>query len=245
MMGRVITSLVDKRQDELEIVAGVDIAQSKYPAPFPTYLDISDCDMPADVIIDFSTAEAVSNVLSYAVKTNTNIVVCTTGLSADTEKKIVKSSEQVAVFKSANMSLGINLLNNLLKRAAGILYEEGFDVEIMEKHHKTKIDAPSGTALMLANTVNEALNNKLEFVYDRSPVRKKRGRNELGLHALRGGTIVGEHSVVFAGRDECLELTHAAYSKEVFAVGALKAAKFLKGKPPGLYCMDDIMNEMV
>jgi len=242
-MGRVITSLVDFQKDAVEIVAGIDIAKTADPAPFPAYSDIADCDMPADVILDVSTESAVPGVVGYAVRTGTNIIVCTTGLSEETDELIKKASGSVAVFKSANMSLGINYIKSLLKRAATLLYEEGFDIEIIEKHHNQKTDAPSGTALMLADAVNGALGGGLDYVYDRSAAREKRKRNELGIHSMRGGTVVGQHSVVFAGRDEVIELNHTAYSKEIFAIGALKAAKFLADKPPGLYTMDDVMDD--
>jgi len=243
-MGRVITSLVERQKDVVEIVAGVDVAKTKDPAPFPAYGDISDCDMPADVILDVSAAAAVPGVLDYAAKTGTNVIICTTGLSDEAEIKITEASESVAVFRSANMSLGISLINSLLKRAAPLLYEEGFDVEIIEKHHNRKLDAPSGTAAKLAETVNASLGGALNCVYERNSVRRRRDRSELGIHSLRGGTIVGEHSVVFAGRDEVIELSHTAYSREIFAVGALKAVKFLAGKPPGLYDMDDLMEDL-
>ena len=240
-MGRVITSLVENQRDKIAIVAGADIAKPKTPAPFPAYTSISLCEMPADVILDVSTAEAVPGVLEYAVKTGTNVIICTTGLSEHTTDQIKKASENVAVFKSANMSLGINLINSLLKQAAGLLYDEGFDIEIIEKHHSNKTDAPSGTALFLADTVNDALGNKLSYVYNRHDTREKRDRAELGIHSLRGGTLTGEHSVVFAGYNEVVELKHTAYSREIFAVGALKAVKFIAGKPPGLYDMDDLV----
>ena len=239
-MGRDIITLCDKQADAVEIVAGIDILKTKTSAPFPAYTNIFYCDMPADVILDVSTAEAVPNVLDYAARTKTNVIICTTGLDDLCVEKIKKTAETVAVFKSANMSLGINLINNLLKQAAALLYEEGFDIEIIEKHHNRKIDAPSGTAHLLADTVNSALNNKLKYVYERNSMREKRSIDHLGIHSLRGGTITGEHSVIFAGHNEVIELTHTAYSREIFAVGALKAARFLAGKPAGLYSMDDV-----
>lgn len=242
-MGAVIISLVDKKPD-MEIVAGVDIAQTHKAAPFPTFTNIGDCDMPADVIIDFSTADAVDSIINYAVEKGIPAVICTTGLSEATNLKIKDASRSTAIFKSANMSLGINLIANMLKRMSKILYEEGFDIEILEKHHNRKVDAPSGTALLLADAVNEAVGNDLVYVYDRSVKREKRNKNELGLHSVRGGTIVGHHSVIFAGLDETIEFTHDAFSKEVFAAGALKAAKYMKGKPAGLYNMQHIMDEL-
>lgn len=240
-MGKVICDLV-KNDTDTEMVAGVDVVSGN--APFPTFTDINSCDMPADVLIDFSTATAVPGVIKYAVSKKMPVVICTTGLSAETLKLIDEASEVVPVFKSANMSLGINLIANILKKYSKALYDAGFDVEIVERHHNQKIDAPSGTALLLADSVNEAMDNDLEYVYDRSNVREKRDRKELGLHAVRGGTIVGDHQVIFAGKDEVVEFSHSAHSKEIFAVGAVKAAKFLVNKPAGRYDMQDVMNEL-
>jgi len=242
-MGMCIVGLAGRRTD-IEIVAGADAAVSHSAAPFPTFADIADCDMPADVIIDFSNADAVDTVLDYAVKKRVPAVICTTGLTSATESKITEAAKSLAVFKSANMSLGVNLVANVLQRVAGLLYDEGFDIEILEKHHNRKTDAPSGTALLLADSVNSATKGKLKYIYDRTGEREKRRHNELGIHALRGGTIVGYHSVIFAGLNETIEFTHEAFSKEVFATGALKAAKFMKGKPPGLYTMKDVMDEL-
>ena len=239
-MGRVLTALAEGRKNSVEIVAGVDIAKPKNPAPFPVFKDISVCDMPADIILDVSAAKAVPGCLDYAVRTHTNVIVCTTGLDENTLEKLNEASKTVAVLRSANMSLGVSLLKNLVKRAAGLLYEEGFDIEIVEKHHINKTDAPSGTALMLADAANEAAGGGLKYIYDRNGNPGKRQPDELGIHSVRGGTIVGEHSVIFAGRDETIELSHTAYSREIFAIGALKAAKFLTGKPAGLYSMDDL-----
>lgn len=240
-MGQVICRLVNE-DPNCEIVAGIDISNNN--AIFPTFNNINDCDMPADVIIDFSTASAVDNVLSYAVLKKMPIVICTTGLSETTLKNIEEATKVIPVFKSANMSLGINLIANILKKYASVLYDSDFDIEITERHHNQKIDAPSGTAILLADAVNESVDNKLEYVYDRSSVREKRSKNQLGFSAVRGGTIVGDHSVIFAGNDEVIEFSHSAYSKEVFAVGAVKAAKFLSGKPAGKYDMQSIMNNL-
>ena len=171
-------------------------------------------------------------------------MICTTGMSAEVEAAIVKAAEKVAVLRSANMSLGVNLLSALLRRASRLLYDADFDIEITEKHHNQKIDAPSGTALLLADSVNAAMKGKMRYVHDRSQSHKKRDRDELGIHALRGGTIVGEHSVIFAGLDEVVEFTHIAHSRNVFATGALKSAQFLIGKPPGLYSMQDLIDNI-
>jgi 4-hydroxy-tetrahydrodipicolinate reductase len=225
---------------EFEIVAGADIMPPGSAMPFPTYVNISDCDMPADVILDFSTASAVPAILDYAVSKNIPVVICTTGLSDDTLNLIKKSAERVAVFRSVNMSVGINLLASLIQKAALAL--PGFDVEIMEKHHNKKADAPSGTAILLADAINAVLNEKLAYVYDRSGAREKRNPEQMGIHSVRGGTIVGEHTVFFAGKDEVIELTHIAQSKEVFARGAIRAALYVKDKPPGLYDMRHIID---
>ena len=237
-MGKIICEIASKEKD-CEIVAGIDIVESN--ATFPVYTNVNECDMPADVIIDFSTASAVPSILNYAVSKKLPIVICTTGLSEETLKMIDDASKVIPVFRSANMSVGINLLARLLKNAVKMLDDANFDIEIIEKHHNQKIDAPSGTALLLADAMNETMNNKYNYVYDRSSVRQKRDRNELGIHAVRGGTIVGEHSVIFAGKDEVIEFKHTAMSKEVFAVGAVKAAKFVAGKPCGKYDMQDVM----
>lgn len=240
-MGKVICDIVNN-DSKCEIVAGIDITTSN--AVFPTYININDCDMPADVIIDFSTATAVPEVLKYALEKKIPVVICTTGLSEETIKQMEEASKIIPVFKSANMSLGINLIASLLKKAVDILDNSDFDIEIVEKHHNQKIDAPSGTALLLADAINEKMGNKYNYVYDRSQKREKRSKKEIGLSAVRGGSIVGEHSVIFAGKDEVIEFKHSAYSKEVFAVGAVKAAKFVAGKPAGKYDMQDIMEEL-
>ena len=237
-MGKVICDLVNKDADA-EIVAGIDIAGAN--APFPVFTDIKDCNVEADAIIDFTTASAVPAVIDYAVEKNIPAVICTTGLSDETMDMLKKASEKVAMFKSANMSLGINLIATILKKYSDVLYQAGFDVEIVERHHNQKIDAPSGTAMALADAINQAMEERYHYVYDRSQVREKREKTEIGIHAVRGGNIVGEHDVIFAGRDEVIELTHRATSREVFAVGAVKAAKFLAGKPAGLYTMKEVL----
>ncbi len=240
-MGRVICEMV-RNDNEAEIAAGVDISPAN--ADFPVFANIKDCNIEADVIIDFSTATAVPDVIEYAVNKNIPAVICTTALSDDTNKMLNAAAEKVAIFKSANMSLGINLIAAILKKYSSVLYDAGFDVEIVERHHNQKIDAPSGTAILLADSVNEGVDESLEYVYDRSQVRQKRDRRELGISAVRGGTIVGDHEVIFAGKDEVIEFTHSAHSKEVFAVGAVKAAKFIKDKPAGKYDMQDVMAEI-
>lgn len=237
-MGRVIADIV-KNDADIEIVAGVDRVSAN--TDFPVFSDINECNVEADAIIDFSTATAVPGVVNYAKEKNIPVVICSTGLDAATLELMEEASKSVAVFRSFNMSLGINLLSAILKKYSKELYEAGFDVEIVERHHNQKIDAPSGTAIMLGDSVNEGVGGGLEYVYDRSQVREKRTREQLGFSAVRGGTIVGDHEVIFAGKDEVVEFKHSAYSKEVFAVGAVKAAKFIKGKGPGKYDMSDVL----
>jgi 4-hydroxy-tetrahydrodipicolinate reductase len=195
----------------------------------------------ADAVIDFSNAKAVDALLDYCEKTKTPVVLCTTGLSEEQLARVEETAKKVAVLKSANMSLGINTLLELLKKAALVFAPAGFDMEIVEKHHNQKLDAPSGTALALADSMNEALDNDYHYVYDRSTERKKRDKNEIGIASVRGGSIVGEHEVIFAGQDEVIEFKHTAYSKAVFAKGAVEAAKFLNGKPAGRYDMADVI----
>ena len=238
-MGQTIVGLIAD-DDEIVLAAGVD-AYDEGKNSFPVFKNIKDCNVKADVIIDFSAAPAVDELLDYCVEQQIPCVLCTTGLSDAQLKKVEEASKKTAILKSANMSLGINMLMKLLKEAALVLAPAGFDVEIVEKHHKLKVDAPSGTALALGDSVNEALNKEYEYVYDRSQRREKRPQKEIGFSAVRGGTIVGEHDVIFAGADEVVTFSHTAYSKAVFGKGAVQAAKFLKGKPAGLYSMSDVI----
>ena len=239
-MGQVISGLV-KDDPEAEIVAGIDLTDSGIQA-YPVFTKIEDCDVEADVMIDFSSYKAVDSLLQYCVEKKLPVVICTTGLSEDQVLKIEAVSKEVAVLRSANMSLGINMLLRLVQDAARVLATAGFDMEIIEKHHKLKVDAPSGTAFALADSLNEAMDNQYHYVYDRSQVREKRGDKEIGLSAVRGGTIVGEHEILFAGPDEVIEFKHTAYSKAVFGKGAVEAAKFLSGKPAGRYDMSHVIN---
>ncbi len=238
-MGQVISKIV-KEDENAQIVAGID----KYTGianDYPVFESLSKCDVPADVIIDFSNASAIDELLDYCVEKKVPVVLCTTGLSETQLEKVKTVSEKVAVLKSANMSLGINMLLKLLQDAAKVLAPAGFDIELIEKHHNQKVDAPSGTALALADSINDALDNEYVYNYDRSQVRQKREKKEIGIAAVRGGTIVGEHEVIFAGEDEVIEFKHTAYSKAVFGKGAVEAGKFLKGKEPGLYDMKDVI----
>ena len=239
MMCRMITELI-KEDTQVEIVAGIDIYDDGHN-DYPVFSAINDCDVEADVIIDFASVKAIDALLDYSVKKQIPVVVCTTGLSEEQLVKVEEASKKVAVLKSANMSLGINTLMNLLQKAVAVFAPAGFDVEIVEKHHNKKLDAPSGTALALADSINEAMDNTYNYVYDRSKEKKRREKSEIGISAVRGGTIVGEHEVIFAGTDEVIEFKHTAYSKAVFGKGAIAAAKFLAGKPAGYYNMSHVI----
>lgn len=238
-MGQVISGIVEKDPD-VEIVAGIDIADQGKNS-YPVFTDIDACQVEADAIIDFSSAKATDKLLEYSAARQIPVVLCSTGLSEEQLAKVEETSKKVAVLKSANMSLGINTLLKLVQDAAKVLATAGFDMEIVEKHHRLKVDAPSGTALALADSINEAMDNKYHYVYDRSQKREKRDDKEIGISAVRGGTIVGEHEIIFAGQDEVIEFKHTAYSKAIFGKGAVEAAKFLAGKPAGRYDMSDVI----
>lgn len=238
-MGQVISGIVEKDPDA-EIVAGIDIADQGKNS-YPVFTDIDTCQVEADAIIDFSSAKATDKLLEYSAARQIPVVLCSTGLSEEQLAKVEETSKKVAVLKSANMSLGINTLLKLVQDAAKVLATAGFDMEIVEKHHRLKVDAPSGTALALADSINEAMDNKYHYVYDRSQKREKRDDKEIGIFAVRGGTIVGEHEIIFAGQDEVIEFKHTAYSKAIFGKGAVEAAKFLAGKPAGRYDMSDVI----
>ena len=234
-----ISNLV-KEDEQIDIVAGVD-TYLEIQNSYPVFASIDECDVEVDVVIDFSNVSAVDGVLEYCAAKKIPLVLCTTGLSEEQMQKMKEVSEKTAVLKSANMSMGINLLMKLLKDAVKVLGPAGYDVELVEKHHNQKLDAPSGTALALADSMNEAMDGAYEYVYDRSQVRRKREKKEMGISAVRGGTIVGEHEVLFAGTDEVIEFKHTAYSRSVFGKGAVEAAKFLAGKPAGMYDMSDVI----
>lgn len=237
-MGKVIQSVVSGR-DDCEIVAGVDL--NTRSDSFPVYDSIKNVKEKADVVIDFTNPVLLDDLLFYSKETGTPLVIATTGYDAAQKKQIEDASKESAVFFTYNMSLGINLLANLAKKAADILGRD-FDIEIVEKHHNQKIDAPSGTALMLADAICEEFDEPLKYEYDRHSKREKRSKNEIGMHSVRGGTIVGEHEIIFAGRDEIITLSHSARSKEIFAVGAVNAAVFMNGKNSGLYSMKDLID---
>lgn len=238
-MGRVITEIVSK-DDACEIVAGVDLFDG-IQNDYPVFKSIKDCNVDADVVIDFSSAKAVDDLLVWCNEKKMPLVLCTTGLSEEQLLSVKENSKDYAILRSANMSLGINMLLKELKNVTSILAPAGFDIEIVEKHHNQKVDAPSGTALALADSINDELNKEYEYVFDRSQKREKRSQKEIGISAVRGGSIVGEHEVIFAGRDEVITITHTAYSKAIFANGAVAAAKFLAGKPAGMYDMSQVI----
>lgn len=238
-MGHVIVDLAAADND-IEIVAGVD-AYGESTYSFPVVKSIDECDVEADVLIDFSNAQAVDGLLDKCAQKNLPVVLCTTGLSEEQLANVQKTSEKIAILKSANMSVGINVLMKVLKEISPTLFDAGFDIDIVEKHHNQKLDAPSGTALALADSVNESLSDKCEYVYDRSGRREKRPKKEIGISAVRGGTIVGDHDVIFAGTDEVITVSHRAYSRAVFGKGAIEAAKFLAGKSAGMYDMSNVI----
>lgn len=238
-MGQVISDLV-KADEVAEIVAGIDLyTESKNG--YPVYETLAACEKEADVIIDFSSPKAYDALLQTAIEKKLPVVLCTTGLSDEQLAAAEDAAKYIPVLRSANMSLGINTLLKIVKTATEVLAAANFDIEIVEKHHNQKVDAPSGTALALADAINEALNNEYAYKYDRSQERMKRQKKEIGISAVRGGTIVGEHEVIFAGTDEVVEIKHTAYSKAIFAKGAIQAAKYLAGKEAGRYTMSDVI----
>lgn len=239
-MGQVISGFLAE-DPEAEMVAGIDLKDDGHN-PYPVFQNIRDCNVEADCLIDFASAAQVEEMLDYCVEKKLPCVLCTTGLSEAQLKKAEEAAESIPLLRSANMSLGVNLLLKLVKDAAGVLASAGFDMEIVEKHHNQKLDAPSGTALALADSINEEMDGAYTYVYDRSTRREKRPEKEIGISAVRGGTIVGDHDVIFAGTDEVVTLSHRAYSRAVFGRGAVSAAKFLAGKPAGRYDMSDVIS---
>ena len=237
-MGKAITSCVYNR-DDCEIVAGVDLASAE--SSFPIFKSFDDINVDADVIIDFSHPSVLEDLLSFAKEKKMPAVIATTGLNDEQIEHIRNVSKDVPLFFSANMSIGVSLVSELAKKAAKVL-GGSFDIEIVEAHHNQKIDAPSGTALMLADSISEALDEKPIYEFDRHSKRIKRTKNEIGIHAVRGGTIVGEHEIIFAGPDEVIKISHSAYSKQLFANGSVNAGLFLVNKEPGFYNMKDLVN---
>ena len=238
-MGKAITACVDNRND-CKIVAGIDLANDE--SSFPIFKSFNDINVDADVIIDFSHPSVLDDLLNFAKDKKIPAVIATTGLNEQQIADIKTVSNDVPLFFSANMSIGVSLVSELAKKAAKVL-QGSFDIEIVEAHHNQKIDAPSGTALMLADSISEALNEKPIYEFDRHSKRMKRTKNEIGIHTVRGGTIVGEHEIIFAGPDEVIKISHSAYSKQLFANGSVNAGLFLVGKEPGFYSMKDLVNE--
>lgn len=238
-MGQTVSRIAEGDKN-LKIVAGIDVVTVQ-KNDYPVYASLAECDVEADVVIDFAAAAATDALLAGMVEKNLPGVLCTTGLSKEQEKAIEEASQKVAILKSANMSLGINVLFKVLEQITPTLAEAGFDIEIVEKHHNQKVDAPSGTALALAEKMNHSLDDAYALKFDRTQERKKRDKMEIGIQAVRGGTIVGDHDVIFAGTDEVITISHRAYSKAIFAKGAISAAKFLVGKPAGRYDMSDVV----
>ncbi len=237
-MGRVIGALVND-DPTCTIVGGIDLVDDS-TLSFPVFSSPDKVTVKADVIIDFSHPSCLEPIMNYSAQNKIPVVVCTTGLSPEQKAYMASKCAETAVFFSANMSLGVNVLIDLAKKATTVL-EDNFDIEIVEAHHNRKLDAPSGTALYIADSINEVCKESKEYIYDRHSVRKKREKREMGIHAIRGGTIVGEHTVIFAGNDEIIELKHTALSRDVFAEGAIAAAKFMTGKAPGMYDMNDLI----
>lgn len=238
-MGQVLTKIISDIKD-MTVVCGVDKEPYKFKNDYPVYPSLSEVKEDVDVVIDFSNHVCLNSLLDFGLNKKAALVICTTGFSKEEKQQMLDASKSIPIFHSANMSVGINLLMALVKEAAKKLYQD-FDIEIIEKHHNQKLDSPSGTALMLADAINEGLNNELEYIYGRHSKTQKREKRELGLHAIRGGSIVGEHQVIFAGAGEVIELNHNALSRDVFAYGAVRAAKFMYGKEPGMYNMQDVL----
>lgn len=238
-MGRVISELV-KNDESVKIVAGVDVYDDGHN-DYPVFDSIKKIDIASDVIIDFSSIKGLYEMLDFAVSKKLPVVLCTTGLDTDMINKVNEASSKIAILRSGNMSLGINTLVKIMETITKTLADAGFDIEIVEKHHNQKLDAPSGTALLLADAINNELDNSYEYKYDRSQVKEKRNPKEIGISAVRGGSIVGEHEIIFAGTDEVIEIKHTAYSRAIFANGAISAAKFLFDKEPGMYSMKEVV----
>ncbi|MDP2857714.1 MAG: 4-hydroxy-tetrahydrodipicolinate reductase [Bacillota bacterium] len=238
-MGRVMTRVLSETPD-MEIVAGVDLEPEKARNTYPVYVRLLDVKEDANVLIDFSHHSCIAGLLEFGTSRNVPLVICTTGFSAEEKQAMASAAGTVPILNSANMSLGVNLLLSLVSQAAALLHD-GFDIEVVERHHNQKVDSPSGTALMIADAMNSALDNTMEYVYGRHSKNQRRQKPEIGIHAVRGGAIVGQHDVIFAGQGEVIEISHSALSRDVFAYGAVRATRFLVGRPPGLYSMKDVI----
>jgi 4-hydroxy-tetrahydrodipicolinate reductase len=238
-MGRVVTKLIES-DPEMNLVAGIDENKDKYTNSFPVYADPFSCKEKADVLIDFSHYSALPNLLKYCLDNKLPLVIATTGLNEENIESLEKASQSIPIFRTANMSLGVNVVTDLAKKAAHVL-SDAFDIEIIEKHHNKKVDSPSGTAYLIADAIKEVFNGEKSYVYGRHGKNDKRNTTDIGIHAVRGGSIVGEHTVIFAGPDEIIEIKHTALSKDIFALGAIRAAKFLMHQQNGLYNMNDLL----
>ena len=239
-MGTTITNMVKTKFDNIQIVAGFD-RNDRLDGEFPIFSDLSKCDVDFDVIVDFSRAEALNPLITLAKRTKKPLILCSTGYTPEDLALIEESSKEIPLFRSANMSIGVNVVNNILKKVSGMLYNN-FDIEIIEKHHNQKVDAPSGTALLLAHTIQDSIEDKTNLIYGREGIHK-REKEEICVHTVRGGGIIGDHDVIFAGDGEVIEINHKAISRDVFAVGALKAAQYMANiKEPGKYDMDNVLN---
>ncbi len=239
-MGRIINELLEQQSD-VQIVFGIDLDPERYENNYPVYTNASKVDIDCDVVIDFSKPENIDYLLDYCLSHEVAVVIATTGLSEEQEEKIKAASKKIPVFRSNNTSLGVNVLIDLVKTATRLL-NDNFDIEVIEKHHNKKVDAPSGTAFMIASSINEELNESMDYNYGRQGNQTKRNEKEIGIHSVRGGTIPGEHTVIFAGPDEMIEIKHTALSKKIFAEQAIKAAEFISHKEAKLYNMEDLMH---
>lgn len=238
-MGSVLVRLINN-DDETVVVAGFDRTPDKCDHPFPVYSHLSDCSEKCDVIIDFSHHSLVPDLLDYCITTNTPVILATSGISADQKKNVQEASKKISVFQAPNMSMGVNVVMNLAIKAAEIL-GNSFDIELIEKYHNKKNDSPSGTTLMIANGLKDVFEDKKEFIFGRHGNMDQRTSADIGIHSIRGGTFIGEHTIIFAGEDEIVEITHKALSKDIFGLGAIKAAKFLINKENGFYTMNDLV----
>lgn len=236
-MGQMLANAI-AAQTDMKVLVGID-REASGRFPYPVVSQFADIDARPDVAIDFSHPTALEGFLTYCMDNHVPAVICTTGHTAQQCAQIGQASAFIPIYYSFNTSLGICLMQNLIQTAANAL--QGYDIEILEKHHRRKLDAPSGTAIMLANAINEVLPTRRELIYDRHLRSEARPQNEIGMHSIRGGTVVGEHSVFFYGPDEVIEIRHTAFSREVFATGAIRAARFLAAQPPGLYDMHDVL----
>lgn len=240
-MGQVMVRLIAEASD-MEIVCGVDSFPDKYKNNFPVYSKLKEVTEDVDIVIDFSNHSCINELINFGRLRILPLVICTTGFTPGERSLILDASKDIPIFNSSNMSIGVNILISLVKQAARVLSED-FDIEIIEKHHNQKLDAPSGTALMIADAINNTLDNKYDYVYERHSKTQKRSKKEIGIHSIRGGSIVGEHQILFAGGGEVIELNHSALSRDVFGYGAIKAGRFMMDRKPGMYNMDDILKE--